>query len=221
MKKNYDLLKSNILDASLNELKILLKNANEEVFDTLVSYYENENYDELYDFFFLSKKANRILKDKITTDNEKGAYQIGVLTATTHIFNQLLNKQLEEEKEEKELIILMQKKSAKKILIKLYEYNDIQNKVLIEEFGTYANEILKQLMDLKLIRKTPISKYSLYNLTSSGKKFVEKNLTTSIVDIKNKYTYSKITYEEKNNTEDTYKMDDDIYKYSLNNKWGV
>lgn len=221
MKKKYDLLKNNILDADLKNLNILLKNANEEIFDTLITYYENENYDELYNFFFLSKKANRILKDKIITDNEKGAYQIGILAATTHIFNQLLNKQLEEEKENKELIILMQKESARKILIKLYEYNDVQNKVLIDEFGTYANEILKQLMNLKLIRKTMISKYSLYNLTFSGKKFVEENLTMAIADIKNEYMYSKITYEEKNNVEDNYKMDNDIYKYSLNNKWGV
>ncbi|WP_296877105.1 hypothetical protein [Thomasclavelia sp.] len=199
---------NNILKYDLKDLSLPLKDVNQEIKNRLYTNYEKDDMNELKHLIQVVQKAGQIVRKKIVSKQEQGAYQIGVLMGVASGYEQLLGKKVFDQTVNNEMLILIEKNNVKNILILMYEQPDLRNKKLVEKFGAYVNELLRQLMEVGLVEKTYISKYSLYNLTSLGRKLVEKKWKVSL-DLKEKslehsYNVLTIEFETKPNLQKNY-----------------
>ena len=163
---------NNILKYDLKDLSLPLKDVNQEIKNRLYTNYEKDDMNELKHLIQVVQKAGQIVRKKIVSKQEQAAYQIGVLMGLASGYEQLFGKKVFDQTVNNEMLILIEKNNVKNILILMYEQPDLRNKKLVEKFGAYVNELLRQLMEVGLVEKTYISKYSLYNLTSLGRKLV-------------------------------------------------
>lgn len=199
----YNVELSSILKRNLEELEISLKDINNEIMIDFLNDYLKNDSDKLFENILISQKAIRILKKKLNNDREKSAYQLGMTSGIVHVYKQFLDSEIADQEFMKKMKVLLTNEKTEKILLRLYNTNDIQSKVLVASYGTYTYNILDELIEINCIYKTKIGKYSFYNLTKKGKTFVSNQYAIESQHIDHYFNKMKI---RKLNRTDTMKI---------------
>lgn len=216
MKNQFEINKlgiDSILDKELGELGGVLEKISIEILSDLFIDLQQQNSNEIYNTIKITQKATRILNSKITTSKEKDAFQLGGLTIGISIYNQLLNLIMKNNEFDMKIDTLTRSEKVVKLLINLYEEGELQNKVIVNQIGgNYANQLLNELMECKMISKNKISKYSFYRLTPLGKKYIENNFAIA-KENKKKYLLEYIDEKLTDFDEKEYKSKIDSMHY--------
>lgn len=162
---------------SINEMELITDYFS--AYCSSVIVHEEERKEEFTKYLNLARRIERTMEKELSSDQERRFFSMGEFCGIYRFVKQLLEPLEEKVDFEKKMNYLFKKKHIPDILNYIYANSEAQHKELVSIAcvgANYTSELLNELIDAECIKKTQIGKYTFYELTMNGRRFVKKQI---------------------------------------------
>lgn len=148
--------------------------------DSYLQAYQNKDFATMNQMLHEQRKLRKELTVELRKCQVQSIISAGKVVQTYNIFNKI--SQIENEKKSfgQEMDIVIQSyRHAREVLVYLYKHKHAQHKILKEEFDIAAStlsDLLEVLIEMDCVERLKNGKYSFYNLTNEGRKYVKDTI---------------------------------------------
>lgn len=170
---NESLVNESLVHESFQEIMMTIT-------DSYLQAYQNKDFETMNQMLYEQRKLRKELTIELRNCQVQSIISAGKVVQTYNIFNKIAQIENEKKSFGQEMDIIIQSyRHAREVLVYLYKHRHVQHKKLKEEFDIAAStlsDLLEVLTETDCVERLKNGKYSFYNLTNEGRKYVKDTI---------------------------------------------